>query len=302
MCVLFHPTASEEMLGASKQRHEPTQDPIPLAAGIFQRHSAQSPASFLRNSTGTGARRGALLRTAREPRAEPGSAAGKLRRQSGSRWGTAAAEPSSAPPPCGARARTVAAALFRSGLRAGPPRSSPGLPAGRAGPARSHSYGKGRSPPRRGPRGPVQRDEAAPGEARQWPERGATSRPQESRRGVVGDLTPCPPRPWHRAQPPSLPAFPRAAPRGASPPAAVRGRHPPRSAPPAPSRPRSGRRHFDSKPLPRPGRRSGHGACAAALRSLGHVVRGSGGVGGGLGLSWTVMAVGAGAYPVAAVV
>lgn len=195
LCVLFHPTASEETLGASKQRHEPTQDPIPLAAGIFQRHRAQSPASFLRNSTGTGARRGALLRTAREPRAEPGSAAGKLRRQSGSRWGTAAAEPSSAPPPCGARARTVAAALFRSGLRAGPPRSSPGLPAGRAGPARSHSYGKGRSPPRRGPRGPVQRDEAAPGEARQWPERGATSRPQEPHRGVVGDLTPCPPRP-----------------------------------------------------------------------------------------------------------
>lgn len=97
--------------------------------------------------------------------------------------------------------------------------------------------------------------------------------------------------------PPSLPAFPRAAPRGASPPAAVRGRHPPRSAPPAPSRPRSGRRHFDSKPLPRPGRGSGHGACAAALRSLGHVVRGRGGVGGGPGTELNCHGGGGGSLP-----
>lgn len=56
------------------------------------------------------------------------------------------------------------------------------------------------------------------------------------------------------------------APRNASPPAAARRRHPPGSVPPTPSRSRSGRRHFDPEPQTRPGWRSAHGACAAALR------------------------------------
>lgn len=107
---------------------------------------------------------------------------------------------------------------------------------------------------------------------------GARTRPQlrEPRHGGVGGLAPSPLPPRHQARPP-LPAHDHhAAPRGASPPAAARRRHPPRSAPPAPSRSRSGRRHFDPEPQTRPGRGSGHGACAVALRSPGHVVRGEG--------------------------
>lgn len=179
--------ASEEMLGASKRRHEPTQDPIPLAAGIFQRHSAPSPASFLRNNTGTGAGREGLSRARQRgnPGAGPGAAGARLPSDRVPHSNTAGPEP-------------VRRRQRRSGAALGPDPRAParGYPRAKSAPlAGSHGYEKGRFPHSEDPAGP----HSATRQPRGKPDRGRSAAlrpgPGSPRWGVIGDLTSCPPPP-----------------------------------------------------------------------------------------------------------
>lgn len=295
---------------------------MPLAPGIFQRHEQthhlRSSASFSRNIAVTPVQRGAG-RNPTNPRAAAiarprarsrdgltgtgGSPAAAVAERGRSRTGPTRAElrgcGSTSPAPAQApgdgfkhlssSAGSCAGAEGRGGReeeregaarqdrQRGQTQPRPLLPLRTADPAGRERHGEQGSCPRRGPAAP-QSGRLAAARRDKLPAAGPAGRAPSPAVGASTVLPPPLRRRDTKLASPSQPGFPRCLTSGS--------RSPPpfcRSAPPAPARPRSGRRHFAPEPQARPGSGSAHGACAAAaLRRASHVVR-EGGAGAGRG-------------------
>lgn len=287
---------------------------MPLAPGIFQRHEQthhlQSSPSFSRNTAVTPVQRGAgqnptnpLAAAIGRPGSRSrdgltstgGSPAATAAERGRSRTGPTRAElrscGSTSPAPAQApgdgfkhlssSTASCAGAEGREGGREeeregaarqdrqrGQAQPRPLLPLRTADPAGRERHGEQGSCPRRGSATPRSGGLAA-ARRDKLPAAGPAGRAPSPAVEASTVLPPPLRRRDTKLASPSQPGFPRCLTSGSrSPPPSSR------SAPPAPARPRSGRRHFAPKPQARPGSGSAHGACAAAaLRRASHVVR-----------------------------